>query len=64
MNEVHTEESVYLVLGHRPVARSRRHHEITHQLDLGLEVIICEVATLTFGCRHVPRPYVLFPDES
>ena len=52
---VNTEEPIYLVLGHRPVAGTCRHHEITHQLNLGLEVIIREVATLTFGCRHGPN---------
>ena len=31
---VNAEKSVDLGLRHRPVARSRRHHEITHQLNL------------------------------
>lgn len=50
---VDAEESVYLILGQWPVARGRSHNEITHQLDLGLEVIICEVVMLDFGWRHV-----------
>lgn len=50
---VDAEESVYLILGQWPVARGRSHNEITHQLDLGLEVIICEVVMLAFGWRHV-----------
>ena len=55
LGEFDTEESVYLILGQRAVAGSRRHHEITHQLDLGLEVIVCEVVTSSLGCRHVPN---------
>ena len=52
---VDTKESVYLFLGHRTVARCRRHHEIAHQLDLGLEVIICEVVTSRLSRHHVPN---------
>jgi hypothetical protein len=52
---VDAEESVYLILGQWPVARGRSHDEITHQLDLGLEVIICEVVALAFGWRHAPN---------
>ena len=55
LGEFDTEESVYLILGQRAVAGSRRHHEITHQLDLGLEVNVCEVVTSSLGCRHVPN---------
>ena len=51
---VDTEESVNLVLGQGAIARGRRHHEVTYQLDLGLEVVICEVVTLSL-CRHVPN---------
>jgi hypothetical protein len=47
------EESVYLILGQRPITRGGSHDEITHQLDLGLEVIICEVVVLALGWRHV-----------
>src|SRR5450631_297262 len=45
------EEQVYLVLVQRPVAGCRRHHEFTDQLDLGLQVIICEVVIVSF-CGH------------
>jgi hypothetical protein len=34
---------VYLVLAQRPVAGCRSHHEPTDQLDLGLQVIVCEL---------------------
>jgi hypothetical protein len=44
------EETVYLVLVHRPVAGRCRHHEITHQLDLGLQVTVCKAV---LGFRHV-----------
>jgi hypothetical protein len=47
------EEQVYLVLVQWPVAGCRSHHEFTDQLDLGLQVIICEVVILSFAGLHV-----------
>ena len=50
---MHAKEPVDLFRGQVPGAGSRRHHEIRHQLDLGLEVIVCEVVALRFRCGHV-----------
>jgi len=37
------EKMVHLVLVQRPVTGCRGHHKLTDQLDLGLQVIICEI---------------------
>jgi hypothetical protein len=43
------QETVYLILGQRALAGRGRHHEITHKLDLGLQVTVGEAV---LGFRH------------
>ena len=46
---LHAEEPVNLALGQRPVAGRCGHHEVAHQLDLGLKVTIGQAV---LGFRH------------
>jgi len=48
----HPEEQIYLVLGQRPVAGARCHHEVTHELDLGLQIVVCQVVIFNIGGSH------------
>src|SRR5665811_2054921 len=44
------EQTVDLLLGQRTVAGGCRDHEITHKLDLGLQLAVCEAV---LGVRHM-----------
>lgn len=45
-----SQQTVDLFLRHRTLAGGCRHHEITHKLDLGLQLAICEAVS---GVRHM-----------